>query len=126
MSETQTKIKTMIQNGQDPKEFLIEVCRPTCIAKQERLQRCENKLKAMTHADPELSCMYPMRDWVTCIDGCVMLLLNLGSTQNSHQPRRQRIWMAFMMNMMILHLHNSIHNHLFVSIQSIQNLSAIE
>jgi hypothetical protein len=28
--------------------------------------------------------------------------------------------------MMILHLHNSIHNHLFVSIQSIQNLSAIE
>lgn len=52
MSEVQTKIKTMIQNGQDPKEYLLEVCRPTCIAKQERLQRCENKLKAMTHADP--------------------------------------------------------------------------
>ena len=71
MSEVQTKIKTMIQNGQDPKEYLLEVCRPTCIAKQERLQRCENKLKAMTHADPELSCMYPMRDWVTCVDACV-------------------------------------------------------
>ena len=71
MSEVQTRVKSMIQNGQDPKEYLLEVCRPTCIAKQERLQRCENKLKAMTHADPELSCMYPMRDWVTCVDACV-------------------------------------------------------
>ncbi len=25
----------------------------------------------MTNADPELSCMYPMRDWVTCVDACV-------------------------------------------------------
>jgi hypothetical protein len=25
----------------------------------------------MTHADPEASCMYPLRDWVTCVDGCV-------------------------------------------------------
>jgi hypothetical protein len=25
----------------------------------------------MTHADPELSCMYPLRDWVTCVDACV-------------------------------------------------------
>ena len=25
----------------------------------------------MAEADPELSCMYPLRDWVTCIDACV-------------------------------------------------------
>ena len=25
----------------------------------------------MANADPELSCMYPLRDWVTCIDACV-------------------------------------------------------
>ena len=112
MSEVQTKVKTMIQNGQDPKEFLLEVCRPTCIAKQERLQRCENKLKAMTHADPELSCMYPMRDWVTCIDGCVILFITSGSTQNSRQPCRQRSWMAFMIGFLIAHLHNLIHCHL--------------
>ena len=79
MSEVQTRIKTMIQNGQDPKEYLLEVCRPTCIAKQERLQRCENKLKAMTHADPELSCMYPMRDWVTCVDACVIHFIKFRS-----------------------------------------------
>ncbi len=34
MSEVQTKIKTMLQNGQDPKDYLLEVCRPTSIAKQ--------------------------------------------------------------------------------------------
>jgi len=38
----------------------------------EKLQRCEVALKNMTNADPELSCMYPLRDWVTCIDGCVI------------------------------------------------------
>jgi hypothetical protein len=34
MSEVQTKIKSMISNGQDPKDYVIEVCRPTCMAKQ--------------------------------------------------------------------------------------------
>lgn len=28
----------------------------------------------MTDADPELSCMYRLRDWVTCIDACVIIL----------------------------------------------------
>jgi hypothetical protein len=22
--------------------------------------------------DPEKSCMYPLRDWVTCVEGCVI------------------------------------------------------
>jgi len=34
MSEVQTKVKTMIQNGQDPKDFLLEVCKPVCLSKQ--------------------------------------------------------------------------------------------
>jgi hypothetical protein len=34
MSEVQTKVKSMIANGQDPKDYVIEICRPTCIAKQ--------------------------------------------------------------------------------------------
>lgn len=50
---------------------MIEVCRPSCQAKADKLHRCEVALKNMTNADPELSCMYPLRDWVTCIDGCV-------------------------------------------------------
>ena len=34
----------------------------------------------MANADPELSCMYPLRDWVTCIDACVMYSLISGPT----------------------------------------------
>lgn len=71
MSEVTTTIKNMLEKGQDPKEYTIEVCRPQCKAKHEKLQRCETALKNMSEADPELSCMYPLRDWVTCIDACV-------------------------------------------------------
>jgi len=74
MSTTKT-IQSMLEKGQDPKEFLIEVCRPECTTKYQKLQRCEASLKSMTDADPELSCMYPLRDWVTCIDGCVFYLV---------------------------------------------------
>ena len=64
-------VKSMIQEGKDPKEYLIEACRPLCTHWQEKLKRCEVKLMSLEHADPEKSCMYPLRDWVTCIDGCV-------------------------------------------------------
>ncbi len=71
MAEVKGTIKSMIQKGQDPKDYLIEVCRPQCTAYQQKLQRCETALKNMANADPELSCMYPLRDWVTCVDSCV-------------------------------------------------------
>ena len=34
--------------------------------------------------------MYPLRDWVTCIDGCVRDVVILGATQNPFVSRRQR------------------------------------
>ena len=71
MSNVRLTIKAMIEKGQDPKDYLIEVCRPQCTAYQQKLQRCETALKNMANADPELSCMYPLRDWVTCVDSCV-------------------------------------------------------
>jgi ubiquinol-cytochrome c reductase subunit 6 len=51
--------------------MLISFCKPSCKYWEDKLKRCESKLAAMEHADPELSCMYPMRDWVTCVEGCV-------------------------------------------------------
>jgi len=75
MSELKGTIKGMLDKGQDPKDYLIEVCRPQCNALQQKLQRCETALKNMTHADPELSCMYPLRDWITCVDACVQASL---------------------------------------------------
>lgn len=64
-------IPSMLEKGQDPKDMMIEVCRPSCHHWEDRLKRCEVKLQQMEHADPEMSCMYPLRDWVTCIDSCV-------------------------------------------------------
>ena len=52
MTDIRGTIKSMIQKGQDPKDFLIEVCRPQCTSLQQKLQRCENALKSMTNADP--------------------------------------------------------------------------
>ena len=73
MSDIRSTVKSMLEKGQDPKDFLIEACRPECKAYQDKLGRCEVTLKNMTNADPELSCMYPLRDWVTCIDACVRI-----------------------------------------------------
>ncbi len=78
----------MIEKGQDPKDYLIEICRPQCTTLQQKLQRCETALKNMTHADPELSCMYPLRDWVTCVDSCVPPLPPRSS------PRSTQNWRA--------------------------------
>ena len=94
MADIRGTIRSMIEKGQDPKEYLIEVCRPQCTGLQQKLQRCENTLKNMTNADPELSCMYPMRDWVTCVDGCVHCLLsrfNPKFTLNLPETRRDFI-----------------------------------
>jgi hypothetical protein len=35
----------MLEKGQDPKDMLIEVCRPKCEGYKGKLERCEIKLK---------------------------------------------------------------------------------
>ena len=90
MTDYKTTIKTMLEKGQDPKEYMIEVCRPECKAKFDKLQRCEYALKNMTNADPELSCMYPFRDWVTCIDGCVSSRYDVGAAKDTRPADRER------------------------------------
>jgi len=64
-------IKTMLENGQDPKEMLIEACQPECKFWKDKLARCEGTLKSSVSSDPEQTCMYPMRDYITCVEGCV-------------------------------------------------------
>merc|ERR1711935_734536 len=61
----------MLERGEDPKELLIEFCRPQCTFWENKLKRCESALQNMVNADPTKSCMYPLRDYVTCIDACV-------------------------------------------------------
>jgi len=70
-SVSEDTVKQMMQRGQDPKEMLIEACQPECKFWKEKLQRCENTLKNTSSSDPEQTCMYPMRDYVTCVEACV-------------------------------------------------------
>ena len=64
-------IAEMLKRGEDPKELVLEHCKPSCEYWEAKLKRCEVALKNLTSADPSKSCMYPLRDWVTCVDGCV-------------------------------------------------------
>mmetsp|Transcript_12867 Transcript_12867/g.10994 ORF Transcript_12867/g.10994 Transcript_12867/m.10994 type:complete len:86 (-) Transcript_12867:54-311(-) len=64
-------IKAMIDRGQDPKDLLIETCQPECKYWKDKLTRCENAMKALVASDPEKTCMYPLRDYVTCTESCV-------------------------------------------------------
>ena len=69
----------------------MEACKPECKHWFDKLSRCESALKSMKNADPEMSCMYPLRDWVTCLEGCVRTLNNpLGAAQDPETPRGQR------------------------------------
>lgn len=61
----------MLKEGKDPKDKLIEHCKPHCTYWKEKLSRCEKKLEAIIKINPTKSCLYPMRDWVTCVESCV-------------------------------------------------------
>lgn len=63
--------KSLLDRGIDPKPTLIEFCEPMCVFWKEKLDRCEAKLEQVIKLNPSKSCLYPMRDWVTCIDSCV-------------------------------------------------------
>ena len=51
----EAKVKAMLANGQDPKDYLIEYCRPECKKWEDKLRRCESTLKNMSNADPEMT-----------------------------------------------------------------------
>lgn len=62
---------TMLERGIDPKPMLIEFCEPMCVFWKDKLTRCERKLEKIIKVNPTKSCLYPMRDWVTCVEACV-------------------------------------------------------
>lgn len=64
-------VEEMLHKGQDPKDRLIADCTPLCQYWKDKLDRCEMKLEQVLKLNPSKSCLYPMRDWVTCIEACV-------------------------------------------------------
>ena len=61
----------MLSRGMDPKPLVLDFCKPQCIYWKEKLERCEAKLEIVIKTNPTKSCLYPMRDWVTCVEACV-------------------------------------------------------
>ncbi len=52
-----TVSKEMVLKGQDPKDYLIEVCKPNCKFWEDKLKRCENTLLKLNSSDPEKTCV---------------------------------------------------------------------
>ena len=58
----------------DPKPDVLKFCKPQCIYWFDKLKRCEQQLEIVIKTNPTKTCLYPMRDWVTCVEACVSCL----------------------------------------------------
>ena len=72
----QPYIATMIKEGEDPKPLVIEKCKPQCVLWKEKLERCETQLEKIIKVNPTKTCLYPMRDYVTCVEACVQPMIH--------------------------------------------------
>lgn len=63
-------VEKMLKDGEDPKPLVMEECKPQCTFFKEKLDRCETALEAVIKVNPTKTCLYPMRDYVTCIEAC--------------------------------------------------------
>ena len=69
-------IKTKIEEGEDPKPQVLEECKPQCKYWKEKLERCETALEVIIKVNPGKTCMYPMRDYVTCVEACAQPIIH--------------------------------------------------
>lgn len=80
--------KNLLDRGIDPKPMLLEFCEPMCVFWKEKLERCEDKLEQIIKINPSKSCLYPMRDWITCVEACVQpkIFENLNKGKKDNHP----------------------------------------
>ena len=71
MHVTVNSKENMLVRGMDPKPLILDFCKPQCHYWKEKLARCEAQLEVVIKTSPTKSCLYPMRDWVTCVEACV-------------------------------------------------------
>lgn len=73
----------MLKDGEDPKPLVLDECKPQCDYWKQKLNRCETQLEDVVKVNPTKSCIYPMRDWVTCIEACAQPMIH-NKLQGSH------------------------------------------
>ena len=69
-------VKEMLEKGENPKEQLLEDCKPQCTHWADKLSRCEKKLEEVVKINPTKTCLYPYRDWVTCVEACAQPMIH--------------------------------------------------
>ena len=63
-------VKTMLKASEDPKPLVLEECKPLCKYWKDKLERCEGQLVEIIKINPTKTCLYPMRDYVNCVEAC--------------------------------------------------------
>ena len=74
----------------DPKPLILDFCKPQCIYWKEKLERCESKLEMVIKTNPTKTCLYPMRDWVTCVEACVSTVVRCNGVLTSFDRLNRR------------------------------------
>ena len=69
-------VDRMLKEGEDPKPELLDYCKPKCEYWKAKLERCEAKLEKIIKINPTKTCMYPMRDYVTCVEACAQPIIH--------------------------------------------------
>ena len=71
-----TYVQSMLAAGEDPKSLVLEECKPQCHMWKDKLSRCEKQLEKIIKINPTKTCLYPMRDYVTCVEACTQPLIH--------------------------------------------------
>ena len=73
---TKINVSQMLKDGEDPKALLLEECKPQCKFYKDKLTRCEAALESIIKVNPTKTCLYAMRDYVTCTEACVQPIIH--------------------------------------------------
>lgn len=87
MHVTVNSNENLLNRGMDPKPLVLDFCKPQCIYWKEKLERCEKALEIVVKTNPTKTCIYPMRDWVTCVEACVRTFKELTKLMIQTQPK---------------------------------------
>ena len=74
--DTPSFVKERIAAGEDPKPEVLEKCKPECKYWKDKLTRCETQLEKIIKINPTKTCLYPMRDYVTCVEACAQPVIH--------------------------------------------------
>ena len=88
------KVIEALKEGNDPKELVIQWCKPHCTFDFQRLSNCEEGLRILKASDPEKTCMYRFRQWFECVENCVQpkIFENLHGIHRKLDPVFDVMW----------------------------------